>query len=72
MAPGTELLQVYVRKKSYDTICPEHLEYYSIFSLNKILKMADLKIINVSFNKINGGSFAITAKRVHYIENIKI
>ncbi len=52
-----------LEKKSYDTICHEHLEYYSIFSLNKILKMADLKIIDVSFNKINGGSFAITAAK---------
>jgi hypothetical protein len=52
-----------LEKKSYDTICHEHLEYYSIFSLNNILKLAGLKIIDVSFNKINGGSFAITAAK---------
>ena len=53
-----------LEKKSYDTVCHEHLEYYSIFSLKNILKRANLKIIDVSFNKINGGSFAITAAKM--------
>ncbi|MBA2736730.1 MAG: class I SAM-dependent methyltransferase [Pyrinomonadaceae bacterium] len=41
---------------SYDTICHEHLEYYSLAVLEKILKLAELKIFRVSFNDINGGS----------------
>lgn len=41
---------------SYDTICHEHLEYYSLAVLEKIAAMAGMKIFRISFNDINGGS----------------
>lgn len=41
---------------SYDTICHEHLEYYSLAVLEKICSMAGMKIFRIEFNKINGGS----------------
>ena len=41
---------------SYDTICHEHLEFYSLAVLEKILSKADMKIFKISFNEINGGS----------------
>jgi 2-polyprenyl-3-methyl-5-hydroxy-6-metoxy-1,4-benzoquinol methylase len=41
---------------SYDTICHEHLEFYSLAVLEKITAMADMKIFRISFNDINGGS----------------
>ncbi len=41
---------------SYDTICHEHLEYYSLAVLEKITAMAGMKIFKVLFNDINGGS----------------
>lgn len=41
---------------SYDTICHEHLEYYSLAVLEKIAAMGDMKIFKISFNDINGGS----------------
>lgn len=46
---------------SYDTICHEHLEYYSLGVIEKILKLAGLKIFEVSFNDINGGSIRCLA-----------
>ena len=49
-----------LKNNSYDTICHEHLEYYSLTSLEYILNKAKLRIINISLNSINGGSFAIT------------
>ncbi len=52
-----------LRTVSYDTICHEHLEYYSLEVVNKILDAADLKVIDVQMNAINGGSFAVTAAR---------
>ena len=45
-----------VKKNSFDTICHEHLEYYSLTSINYLLKKNKLKIVKVSQNKINGGS----------------
>jgi hypothetical protein len=41
---------------SYDTICHEHLEYYSFAVVEKVLKRADLEVFDLSFNDINGGS----------------
>lgn len=52
-----------LRTVSYDTICHEHLEYYSLDVVRKILDAADLKVIDVQMNAINGGSFAVTAAR---------
>ena len=50
-----------LRTNSYDTICQEHLEYYSLLSVKYILNQCGLKIIDVDMNDINGGSFAVTA-----------
>jgi len=52
-----------LRLNSYDTICHEHLEYYSLGVLKKIFDAADLKIVDVVMNNINGGSFAVTATK---------
>ena len=49
---------------TYDQICHEHVAYYTLSSFNKIIKKNDLKIIDISFNEINGGSIEIIcAKR---------
>jgi 2-polyprenyl-3-methyl-5-hydroxy-6-metoxy-1,4-benzoquinol methylase len=45
-----------LKMNSYDTICHEHLEYYSLAVIEHILGSADMKIFNVAFNAINGGS----------------
>lgn len=50
-----------LKQNSYDTICHEHLEYYSLTIIKKILEKAELKILDVEFNNINGGSFSVTA-----------
>jgi len=41
---------------SYDTICHEHLEFYSLAALEKITALGGMKIFKISFNDINGGS----------------
>jgi hypothetical protein len=52
-----------LRLNSYDTICHEHLEYYSLGVVQDILAAADMKVVDVSMNAINGGSFAVTAAK---------
>ena len=52
-----------LRLNSYDTICHEHIEYYSLEVVSKILDAANLKLIDVVMNNINGGSFAVTAAK---------
>lgn len=50
-----------LRLNSYDTICHEHIEFYTLGNIKYILDRAGLKIIDVQMNGINGGSFAVTA-----------
>ena len=52
-----------LRTVSYDTICHEHLEYYSLEVVKHILDAADLRLVDVQMNGVNGGSFAVTAAR---------
>ncbi len=52
-----------LRLNAYDTICHEHLEYYSLTVVKYILEKAGLKIVDVVMNAINGGSFAVTASK---------
>ncbi|HUA55508.1 MAG TPA: class I SAM-dependent methyltransferase [Candidatus Sulfotelmatobacter sp.] len=49
-----------LHRTSYDTICHEHLEYYGLGQIKWIVDRAGLKIIDVSFNDVNGGSFAVS------------
>ena len=53
-----------LRTNSYDTICHEHLEYYSLGVVSKILDAANLKLVDVVMNNINGGSFAVSAAKI--------
>lgn len=50
-----------LRQNSYDTICHEHLEYYSLQPVLAILKAVGLKVVEVLMNATNGGSFSVTA-----------
>ncbi len=69
-----------LKMTSYDTICHEHLEYYSLAVIEYILKQAGMKIFNVSLNAINGGSIRCFAthtdnhvyKREEFIQNIQL
>jgi hypothetical protein len=52
-----------LRTVSYDTVCHEHLEYYSLGVVNRILDAAGMRALDVKMNAVNGGSFAVTAVR---------
>ncbi len=43
-------------------ICHEHLEYYSLLSLEFLLRRHNLEAFDVEFNDINGGSFRVYIK----------
>ncbi|MEK7285738.1 MAG: class I SAM-dependent methyltransferase [Nitrospirota bacterium] len=53
-----------LRLNAYDTICHEHLEYYSLGVITKIMEQAGLKVVDVIMNAVNGGSFAVTVAKV--------
>ncbi len=42
---------------AYDNVCHEHVTYFSLTSLNRILAQTGLEAYNVETNEVNGGSF---------------
>ena len=54
-------LPLMLKQNSFDTICHEHLEFYSLKQIMWIASLSGLKIIDVTFNEVNGGSFSVTA-----------
>lgn len=57
---------------SYDTVCHEHLEYYTFSQIEWMCKSAGLRVLNVSLNDSNGGSFrvAICHENAPYTTNL--
>jgi hypothetical protein len=63
-----------LRTNSYDTICHEHLEFYSFRVVKNLLEACNMRVVDVQMNAINGGSFAVTAckKNAAYRSNMPI
>jgi len=53
-----------LKVNSYDTICHEHLEYYGLRQIAWLANRAGLRIIDVEFNDVNGGSFSVMLCKV--------
>jgi 2-polyprenyl-3-methyl-5-hydroxy-6-metoxy-1,4-benzoquinol methylase len=45
-----------LKTHSFDTICHEHLEYYSLKALNYLMNQNGMNIFKIEFNSINGAS----------------
>jgi SAM-dependent methyltransferase len=56
---------------SYDTICHEHLEYYSLAVLEQIMARAGLKVVRAEENDINGGSIRCYVARQKSVKYVK-
>lgn len=48
-----------LRRNSYDTVCHEHLEYYALKQIKWMADRVGLKIVDVEFNDVNGGSASV-------------
>jgi hypothetical protein len=64
-------LPLMLKNNSFDTVCHEHLEYYSMKQIQWMFQKASLKIIDVKFNEVNGGSFRVYAAKANssYLAN---
>ncbi len=49
-------------QNAFDCVCHEHLEIYSLNSIENLLKNHGLEIFDAELNEINGGSFRIYIK----------
>jgi NDP-4-keto-2,6-dideoxyhexose 3-C-methyltransferase len=48
---------------SYDTVCHEHLEFYSLRQIKWMCDRVGFVIRDVEFNDVNGGSFSVTVAK---------
>lgn len=48
---------------SFDTVCHEHLEYYTLKQISWMAERAGLQLIDVELNDVNGGSFSVIAAK---------
>jgi len=53
---------------SYDTICHEHLEYYSLSVIENILERSGLRLFRADINNINGGSLRCYATHNNFFD----
>ena len=60
-----------LRYNYFDTIYHEHLDYHHAYPLTKFLKKIGFSVLNISTNKIQGGSIRILCKKEskHYVYN---
>jgi len=54
-----------LKNLTYDQICHEHITYYTLSTFKKIISKNNLKIIDCSFNEINGGSIEISCAKIN-------
>lgn len=55
-------LGLMLENNTFDNISHEHLEYYSLLSLDALLKRHNLEIFDVELNDVNGGSYRVYVK----------
>jgi len=57
---------------AYDTICHEHLEYYSLSNIRDIMSESGFTIVKVTTNNINGGSFGVLVRKTSALKKSSI
>ena len=58
-------LPLMLKNLTYDQICHEHVAYYTLTSFKKIVEKNKMKIIDINFNEINGGSIEILCAKAN-------
>jgi len=68
-------LPLFLTQLSYDQTCHEHVTYLALTQMDWMMKRTGLKVLDVSFNDVNGGSFFILVGRddgPHHADTAKI
>ena len=52
-----------LRQVAFDNICHEHVQYYSLNTIEHVLEASGFRIVDCQLNDINGGSFRVYAMK---------
>ena len=59
-----------LKNGAFDMVCHEHLEYYALEQIKWMADRSGLKLIDVEFNDVNGGSVAILIAKSDSSHNV--
>jgi hypothetical protein len=54
-----------IQQLAFDNICHEHIYYYSLFNLRKLLNRNGLEVVDCQLNDVNGGSFRVYIRKTN-------
>jgi hypothetical protein len=63
-------LPLMLSQNAFDNICHEHVEYYSLLSLEALLSRHDLEVFDAELNDVNGGSYRVYIRRKGFGKSI--
>ena len=52
-----------LKQLAFDNICHEHVHYYTLETIEYVLRAAGFRIVDVQLNDVNGGSFRVYAMK---------
>lgn len=52
-----------IRQLAFDNICHEHVYYYNLTNISKLLNASGFNVVDCQLNDINGGSFRVYARK---------
>lgn len=61
-----------IKQNAFDNIVHEHLEYYTLASMEKLLSRHGLEVFDVDLNGINGGSFRTYIRHMNRVRQMRI
>jgi len=61
-----------IQQHAFDNIVHEHLEYYSLYSMERLLQRHGLEVVDVELNDINGGSFRTYIKHMNRVRQMRV
>lgn len=61
-----------LRRNAFDNIVHEHLEYYTLTSLEKLLNKHGLEVFDVETNETNGGSFRTYVRHMDPVKKMRL
>lgn len=61
-----------LKRHAFDNVVHEHLEYYSLYSLEKLLHRHGLEVFDVDLNDLNGGSFRTYIKHMNKVRQMRV
>lgn len=56
-------LPLMLQENAFDNVCHEHLEYYSLSSLEHLLGRHGFAVVDLEVNDVNGGSFRVYVRK---------